>query len=305
MRPAVLALCSLALLGCADDRTGGQAGVSVVATTTQVGDLARQVAGDRATVEQILSPNADPHGYEPRPSDSRAIADAAVVLRSGGELDGWLEGLIDAAGGDAEVVSAGERTDRGPDDDPHWWQDPRNAAIAVRTIRDALSAADPGGRSSYSRNADRYLARLRALDRGVAECIGRVPRADRKLVTTHDALGLYARRYGLEVVGAVIPSLSSQAQPSSGATARLAAQIRAERVKAIFPESSLEPDLERAIARETGATVGEPLWADTLGPEGSGGATYIDSIASNTEAIVKGLTGGSCALHSERARPIR
>ena len=117
-----------------------------------------------------------------------------------------------------------------------------------------------------------------------------MPAARRKLVTTHDSLGYYADRYGLEVVGALIPSLSSQAQPSSKDTAELVDQIERLGVRAIFPESSLNPKLERAVARESGAEVGEALWADTLGAEGSSGATYVDSIRSNTRAIVGGLT---------------
>jgi ABC-type Zn uptake system ZnuABC Zn-binding protein ZnuA len=182
--------------------------------------------------------------------------------------------------------------------DPHWWQDPRNAIAAIEAIRDALIAADPDGRAAYEANARAYGERLRRLDRNVAACIGRIPDAERKLVTTHDALGYYAERYDIEVVGALIPSLSSAAQPSAGDTHRLVDQIERENVEAIFPESSLNPKLERAVSRETGAAVGRALWADTLGPEGSDGATYVESIQSNTAALVVGLTGGA-----ERCRP--
>ena len=137
-------------------------------------------------------------------------------------------------------------------DDPHWWQDPLNADRAVVAIRDALIQADPDGASAYRTNAASYRRRLRALDRGVAACIARVPRAQRKLVTTHDALGYYADRYGLAVVGALIPSLSSQAQPSARDIGALVEQIEDEGVRAVFPESSLDTRLERAVARESG-----------------------------------------------------
>ena len=140
--------------------------------------------------------------------------------------------------------------------------------------------------------AARYLRRLRKLDREVRRCIAQLPPGDRKLVTTHDALGQYADRYGLEVIGAVIPSRSSQAQPSSKDVGELVDQIKKEKVKAIFPESSLSSKLEDAIARESGAKVGGRLWADTLGPKGSSGATYIESIEANTRTIVEGLSGG-------------
>ncbi len=135
----------------------------------------------------------------------------------------------------------------------------------------------------------------------MARCIESVPASQRRLVTTHDALGYYADRYGIEVVGALIPSLSTEAQPSAGDTAELVEQIRDEGVNAVFPESSLSPKLERAVSREAGAEVGARLWADTLGPKGSDGATYIGSVASNTEALVAGFSGGrrSCRPRAE------
>ncbi len=112
-------------------------------------------------------------------------------------------------------------------------------------------------------------------------------------MTSHDALGYYTHRYGLETVGALIPSRSTQAQPSSKAVNRLVDRIRREGVRAIFPESSLNPKIEKAVARESGARVGGALWADTLGPKGSEGATLIGSIEDNTDRIVRGLSGGS------------
>ena len=295
--PLLVSLVLATAAGCGDDNQDGasDASLTAVATTTHVGDFVRQVGGRRVQVEQILEPNTDPHDYEPRPSDAAALRDADAVFQSGGDLDEWLGELIDSAGGDAEPVQLIDfvRTIRDQGDaDPHWWQDPRNAERAVDPIRDALAEADPGGRDVYRRNAAAYVVRLRRLDRDVADCIERVPSARRKLVTTHDALGYYAERYGLDVVGALIPSLSSQAQPSAKDTAELVGQIERLDVRAIFPESSLNPKLERAVARETGAEVGEALWADTLGSEGSSGATYIDAIRANTEAIVGGLTGG-------------
>ena len=106
--------------------------------------MARAVAGDRVKVEQYLEPGSDPHEYEPRPSDAQAVAGAKVVIRSGGEVDGWLRGLIDQAGGDAQVTTLIDHVAR-YDDDPHWWQDPRNAARATEAIREALTKADPEG----------------------------------------------------------------------------------------------------------------------------------------------------------------
>jgi zinc/manganese transport system substrate-binding protein len=302
VRIALAALAALTLLvaGCGEeDGAATAAGPEIVATTTQVADLARNVGGDRVTVTGLLAPNADPHDYEVRPRDAEAVAGAALVLRSGGELDEWLQEAIDGSGSEAPVLNLIERIEP-LGDDPHWWQDPRNAQLAVAAIRDALAAADPAGAATYRANAAAYLADLRALDRAVATCMERIPARRRKLVTTHDALGYYARRYDVEVIGTVIPSLSTKGQPSAGELSELMETIRAEDVPAIFAESSVGAKVEQAVADEAGAAIGRPLWADTLGPEGSDGATYLESIAANTRALVDGFTGGerSCSLPS-------
>jgi zinc/manganese transport system substrate-binding protein len=273
-------LLAAALPGCGSD-AAADGTFTVVATTTQVADLTRNVTGSDARVVQLLQPNADPHDYEIRPHDVGALADADLIVRSGGEVDAWVEDAIDGSGSDAPVVNLSDGIEL-RDDDPHWWQDPRNAIIAVHELERALH-----------RTAPAYVERLEQLDRDTAACIGKLAPGDRKLVTTHDSLGYYAARYGLDVIGAVIPSQSTEGQPSAGDVADLVDTIRATGVKAVFAESSVEPKVEEAIARETGATVGTPLWADTLGPEGSTGATYIDSIRANTRAIAAGLSGGT------------
>ena len=275
---AIVLLAAVAVVtGRADEAAGGDGRRVVVATTTQAADLARNVAGDDAEVVGLLSPNTDPHDYEVRPHDLQALADADLVVRSGGDIDEWLQEAIEGAGSDAPVVTLMQG------DDPHWWQDPRNAIAAVGILERALRT-----------DASAFTARLRALDRAVAACMAEVPAAQRKLVTTHDAMGAYARRYGIEVIGAVIPSLSTRGQPSAGEVAALVRTIREQGVKAIFAESSVNAKVERAIARETGAVVGPPLWADSLGPAGSSGATYVDSIAANTRALVEGFTRLRC-----------
>jgi ABC-type Zn uptake system ZnuABC Zn-binding protein ZnuA len=299
---AVVAAATL-LAACGDGPgdTTAHGGPTVVATTTQLGDLTRAVAGTRAGVRQILEPNSDPHAYEPRPSDVRAVSGAKLVVRSGGDLDGWLGDVLRNAGSDARSITIldGLRARRDGDGvDPHWWQDPRNALVAVGRIRDALVAADPAGRGVYAANAARYSARLRSLDGAIAACMQRIPARERRLVTDHDALGYYADRYAIEVVGTVIPALSTQAQASAGEVAQLVRTIRATGVSTIFPESSVNPKLTRAIARDAHASVGPALYADSLGAKGSGGATYLGSLRSNTRALVRGFTAGrqDCVL---------
>jgi zinc/manganese transport system substrate-binding protein len=177
--------------------------------------------------------------------------------------------------------------------DPHWWHDPRNVEAAVRAIRGAFAAADPSARATFARNATALLARLHALDGAIRRCVAAIPRARRALVTDHDAFGYFARRYDLTVVGAVVPSQTTQAQPSAGDTADLVALVRRERVRAIFPESSLNERLAKAVASEAGAGSGYRLYGDTLGSKDSAGATYIAMEAANADAIVRGLSGGA------------
>jgi ABC-type Zn uptake system ZnuABC Zn-binding protein ZnuA len=288
------------IAGCADSNDGGTPRVS--ATTTQVADLVRNVAGDRAEVNAILAPNSDPHEYEPRPSDAVAIAEADAIFRSGGDLDLWLDQIVDGSGSDAPVVALIDSAQTiSADDaavDPHWWQDPRNAIAAVESIRDELDAVDPEGAPTYDANARRYIAALGELDARIAACVDQVPATERKLVTSHDSLGYFAARYGLDVIGAALPASTTQAQASSGETADLIALIRDEDVQAIFPEAGVSAKLEEAIAAQTGATVGGQLWADALGPEGSSGATYLDALAANAQTLVAGLTDGEqqCGL---------
>jgi zinc/manganese transport system substrate-binding protein len=305
------ALFAAALAGCGgnDDDPGGAPASSerplVVATTTQLGDIIRQVAGDDAEVHQLLQANSDPHEYEPRPADIEATAGAKLVFESGNELDHWMGEVVkEAGGGPVEVTIAPDHTpykvagepEAGEEHadsefDPHWWHDPRNVESAVGVIRDELAKVAPGSAATYRANAAAYLTKVKALDAGIEGCMSQVPAAERKLVTSHDAFNYFTKRYGITVVGAVIPSQSTQAQPSAGEIAKLAAIVRREQVKAVFPESSINPELARTLARETGAKADYVLYGDTLGPEGSAGDTYLKMEAANADAMVKGFTG--------------
>jgi ABC-type Zn uptake system ZnuABC Zn-binding protein ZnuA len=284
----------------------------VVVTTTQLGDIVGQVAGARAQIHQLLQANSDPHEYEPRPADVQATAGAKLVVESGNELDHWMGEIVKEAGGSpVEVAIAPDHTPykvagepkageahAASKFDPHWWHDPRNVESAVGTIRDELSKVAPGNAETYKANADAYLAKVKTLDAGIEACMQQVPAGERKLVTSHDAFNYFTKRYGITVVGAVIPSQSTQAQPSAGEIAKLAAVVRREQVKAVFPESSINPDLAKTLARETGAKADYVLYGDTLGLEGSPGETYLKMEAANADAMVKGFTGDQqgCAI---------
>jgi ABC-type Zn uptake system ZnuABC Zn-binding protein ZnuA len=303
---AVAGAAVLLASGCGAGSAGSSSApgaVDVVVTTTQLGDVVRAVGGDAVDVHQILRPNTDPHNYEPRPNDIEATAGAKLVVTSGDRLDAWMADVVRNAGGAPTVLDAGAGRpvglpgqSSGPDAsrfDAHWWHDPRNVEYAVKRIRDALAKADPKATARIDAGATSYLDKLGALDAGIATCMDKVPAAQRKLVTDHDAFNYFAKRYGIAVVGAVIPSQTTQAQPSAGDLAALTATIRREHVKAIFPESSINPKLADAIARETGASSNYTLYGDTLGPADSAGATYLTMEAANADAMVRGFTGGA------------
>ena len=293
---------ALLVTGCGVASGGRPGTVDVVATTTQIADWARVVGGPAASVHQILQSNTDPHEYEPRPADVESTAGAQVVFENGDDLDHWMGKVVSQAGGDPKVVDLGAAApvelpgeSSGADAsrvDPHWWHDPVNAEAAVSKIRDVLVTEDPKAKAGFERRARAYIAALQRLRQRTQSCFAAVQRAERKLVTDHDAFAYFARRYGITIVGAVIPSETTQSQPSAGETAKLVELVRREHVKAVFPEQSVNARLVETVARETGVSSDHRLYGDTLGPEGSTGATYLRMEAANANEMVRGFTGG-------------
>lgn len=308
---SVVALAALTLAACSgdDDERSPSAGgtvapsfLNVVATTVQIAAFADEVAGDRAEVHGIIPAGADPHDFEPTASDLTAIADADVILRHGVGLDAFLDEAI-VGSTSAPVVTVTDGIDLQPpalvleEDggeeeeglDPHVWHDPENDKIMVDNIRDALIAADPDGRSTYEANATAYNAVLDDTAAQVQSLIESIPPENRKLVTNHDAFGYFGRRYGLEIVGAVIPSSSTQAEASAGETAALLETIQRENVKAIFAESSVNPDLAEQLANDAGVQIVDDLYGDSLGEPGSGAETVDGMLLVNARLIAGAL----------------
>ena len=246
-----------------------------MATSTQLGDFVRAVGGDRVDLHQILQPNTDPHEYEPRPEDVRATAGAKVVFTSGDNLDAWMKDVVSEAGGSPSVIDVGATVPvKLPGEssgaeasrfDPHWWHDPVNVEAAIGTIREGLTAADPAGAGRFAANARAYLRKLRALDSGISACFRAVPPAQRKLVTDHDAFAYFANRYGIEVVGAVIPSQTTQAQASAGDVARLAAHQGGGRLARSFPRARSAPSSPRRSPARPGRRRTTPCTATPSG----------------------------------------
>lgn len=307
---AALVVGAVVIAGCSSSSSSGDQ-LKVVATTTQVGDFVERIGGARIEVTTLLQPNTDPHDYEPRPSDVKAVADADLVFRSGGHLDEWADDIVADSGSTAEVVDlssglpvqleGGEEQDHsheeeghqhGGEVDPHWWHDPVNVITASKEIDTALSEASPDDARYFSKRTASFDREAMKLDRQIAACIKRIPASERKIVTDHDAFGYFTNRYGIESVGTVIPALTTQAEPSAGDLADLERTIREENVRAIFPESSVSPALAEAVAEDTGASTSYTLYADTLGPEGSNGETWMSMMKANTDSLMLGMTGG-------------
>ncbi len=297
---AILALVAglcVALAGCASGPVTTGHGIQVVATTTQIGALTRAIAGDQVELTVLLPSGADAHDFEPDPQVVKKVHNAKLVLRNGLGLDDWMSKTLDNAGGDAAVavVTRGivplksSSGDEAGEDDPHVWHDPENAGIMVRNIAEALAAADPEQAPIFMANAAAYEARLADVDQQIRALIQVIPAGNRKVVTNHDAFGYFFARYGLEFVGAVFPVSSKEGQVSAKELAALADLIKSTGVKAVFAEEEVDPKVARELARDTGVEIVTGLYADSLGPEGSGADTVDGMLLQNARKISEAL----------------
>ena len=299
-RRSLLALAApLLLAACAagdDGSSPGHDGVpQVVATTTQVGSVVRELGGDAVAITVLLAPGVEAHDFEMTPQAAAALEEADLVLLSGAGLEDWLADSIAAARDAGRVVDLSSGVELRMIDgatDPHYWLAAPGATRMVENARDALLALAPDAAEDIDGRADALLDRLDAADAEVRRLIEEVPPADRQLVTDHDALGYFVDAYGLEFVGSIFPSLDVTAEPSAQEIETLVAQIRDRGVRAIFTESSVNPRLAEAIASESDAQlVTEPLYTDALGPDGSGAETLDGVLVHNATVIRDGLLG--------------
>lgn len=280
------------LAGCGGGGGGDDGRLKVVATTTQIGDFARNVGGDRILLTVLVKPNQDAHDFEPQPSQIRALEEADLVLRHGLGLDGYVDKIVKQAG---RVVAMTEGIDVRPGDsdeepvDPHVWFSAANAKTMVENVRDALSVADAPNASFYAENAAAYLKRLDQLDGEIRAEVAQLPANCRKIVTNHDFLAYYAADYGFEIIGSVIPATTTEAQASASDVADIVRKVKAQGVPAVFAEASVNPDLIRQVGREANVKVVDDLYSDSLGAKSSDGGTYIDMMKANTKKIVDAL----------------
>ncbi len=297
MMRLLIATAFLACLTCAQAEP-----LRVASLSTVMADLARNIGAERVEVIEIVKPGVDPHIYEPTPGDRKTIAKSQILLASGLGFEGYLDklrpslekaGVRLVVGGD--VVKPIEAPCEGHEDhdhshshgssDPHWWHSISNVQSVTAQICDAFITADPAGKAAYEANAKKLQSRLAALSKWVRLQLAVLPKANRVLVTSHDALGYFAHESGFEIFA--VQGISTSDQPSSQKVKRLIEEIKARKVKAIFAENIENPKVLEQITNETGAKLGGVLYADGLG---SGvAATYEGMMKSNVSTIVEAL----------------
>ncbi len=303
LRPVFLVaviVVSQLLVGCSNsDRQPGK--LRVVATYSILADLVKNVAGDAAEVTVLVGPDGDAHTFEPTPKDGVALADADVIFENGVHFEEWLDKLHKSSKSKARrvVVTKGLQLREGDHDsdehhhheeDPHVWHDVKNALHMVGVVRNALAEADPPNADQYKDNAEKFLTKLKTLDEWVVEKVATLPKQNRKLVTSHDTFGYFAERHGFDVVGTVLPSVSTEASdPSPAAFAKLIQSVKAAKVPAIFAENVHNPRLMERLAEEAGVKLAPPLFTDALGTPGSEGDTYEKMVRYNVTTIVEAL----------------
>ena len=258
----------------------------VMASFSILADLVQNLTGPRLRVAMLVGPDQDTHVYQPKPSDLRAVAQADVLVVNGLGFEGWMDRLAQAANfrGRLIVATAGIAPRQTPDGgtDPHAFQSVPNLRAYIANLRAGLSAADPDGATAYAA-ADRYLQRLDALDADIRAAWAPLPRARRRIITTHDALGYYGAEYGVDFLAP--EGFSTESEPSAKDLRRLIGQIRAQNITALFLENISNSAVLRQIARETGVKIGGTLFSDALSPANGPASTYLDMMRHNTRLM--------------------
>ena len=290
-----------ALTACATPTAAGPDKLRVVATTTIVGDVVRNIGGDAIQLEVLLPPGSDPHSFDPTPQDVAKIAKASLIFANGAGLEAFLEPLLKNAGSQAQVVYVSDGVqlirfqsnlpgeESGPGGgDPHTWFDPQNVKVWVQNIEKALSAQDPKDAQTYAANARRYIQQLDALDSWIQTQVDQIPSDQRKLVTDHEAFTYFAARYGFQQVGAIVPGYSTLAQPSAQELAALEDAIRKLGVKAVFVGETVSPNLAKQVAQDSGVKL-VYLYTGALSDSKGPASTYLDFMHYDVNQIVNGL----------------
>ena len=277
--------------------------LKVVATFSILGDMVRNVGGERVEVATLVGPNGDAHVYSPTPADGRRLTEAKIVFTNGLKFEGWIDRLVKSSGTGAEKVEAakGVKPLKGEEEghghghdhghggsDPHAWQSIGNAKIYVANIRDALIAADEAGKATYQANAASYLKRLDEVEAEVKGLVAKIPPERRRIITSHDAFRYFEEAYGIDFVAP--QGVSTESEASAKDVARIIQQIKRERIAAVFVENVSDARLMERIAKETGATIGSRVYSDALSEPNGPAGTYIDMMRHNIRAFSAALS---------------
>ncbi|MCA3221840.1 MAG: zinc ABC transporter substrate-binding protein [Burkholderiales bacterium] len=263
----------------------------VVASFSILADMARELAPAGVQVTALVGPNADAHVYAPSPADGKRLAEADLVLINGLGFEGWIERMVKISGyrGTVAVASQGiqARTGGHHGTDPHAWQDLTLARRYASNISAAFIQRWPAQRDEIARRDADYGGRIGSLDRQVREWLSVVPRAQRRVITSHDAFGYFGAAYGVDFLAP--QGWTTHSEPSAAAVARLIRQIRKDGVRAIFIENISDPRLVERIASEAGVRIGGTLYSDALSKPDGPAPTYLRLIEHNARSLAAAL----------------
>ena len=275
----------------------------VVASFSILADMVKQVGGPHVAVTSLVGPNSDAHVFDPTPADAKRLAQAKLVVVNGLGFEGWMNRLVKSSGYKGPVVTAskGVKTipmaksdhDHGHKHthtvpDPHAWQSLLNARQYIENIRVALSAAMPSQTGDFQARATDYLKQIEVLEKSTQSRIAAVPVERRRVITSHDAFGYFARAYKVSFYP--LQGLSTGSEPSAADVVRIVNEIKKNKVTAIFAENISDPRVLERVAKDTGAKIGGTLYADALSEPGTDADTYLKMFERNVSTIVSGIS---------------
>ena len=274
----------------------------VVASFSILADMVKQVGGPHVEVTSLVGPNSDAHVFDPTPSDAKRLAAAKLVVVNGLGFEGWMSRLVKSSGYKGPVLTASKGVKTIPMEesnhghghkhshaapDPHAWQNLLNARQYVENIRVALSAAMPAHSADFQSRATDYLKQIDALEKSTQARIAAVPVERRRVITSHDAFGYFARAYKVNFYP--LQGLSTASEPSAADVVRIVNEIKKNKVTAIFAENISDPRVLERVAKDTGAKIGGTLYADALSVPGTQADTYLKMFEHNVSTIVSGI----------------
>jgi manganese/iron transport system substrate-binding protein len=283
----------------------------VVATTSVLCDLTRQIAGNTVNLTCLISPNVNPQYYKPKPEDRRAIEQANLILYNGYNFEPNLIKLIKATKNSAPKIAVGQVAVSKPQKfqqgdkilaDPHLWHNTKNTIKMVRVINSNLKKLASNDAEVYTSNTRKITNELSQLDSWIKSRIGSIPTKQRKLVTTSNALDYYAKAYGISLTGG-LQDINSKEKLTAAQVNNLAKNIKEAKVQTIFPDVAINPNLIQSVAREANVNISERnLYSQGLGEAGGEADTYQKMMIANTRTIVEGLGGTYLMFEAKAAK---